>query len=396
MTRLQRAGMVGLVLVLGAAMILPGALKGAGSGNKPGAGARNINDLMKEIMGLDEKITGVLPSPVLLADAEYRAGEGQKALPLLKDLAERMAEMEKVIRGDPSLKGMQEVADDVHAARFQALAFAAALGDKEVTAGLEAQAKERSADGVAAECAVAMSRWVLASKDGVAQQKILDGMAAVAKDNSQNNQVLATLAEMVNLGAVNNDMEKKVIEVIRGNMKGAVATALLEQFDGEQAKKALVGQALAVEGRTSTGGTFSSTAYKGKVVMLDFWATWCVGCVEELPNVKKVYAAYHDKGFEIVGVNCDTGDAELNAFIKEKEMPWVQLRETGQNEDKPWHPLTKRYHVEVIPQSFLIDREGVLRYVDAQMDLEKKVGLLVAETAKTVDAGAAGATPAEK
>src|SRR6185369_2676285 len=66
--------------------------------------------------------------------------------------------------------------------------------------------------------------------------------------------------------------------------------------------------------------------YKGKIVLLDFWATWCGPCVRELPNVVAAYKKFHARGFEIIGISLDKADArqKLIDFTKSHEMPWVQ------------------------------------------------------------------------
>ena len=82
----------------------------------------------------------------------------------------------------------------------------------------------------------------------------------------------------------------------------------------------------------------------------------------------------------MVGISCDgTGDAVVNKFTAENQMPWKQLREASQTEEKQWHPLALKLGVTGIPQMFLVDRKGVLRYVDAREDLAAKVEKLMNE-----------------
>ena len=78
------------------------------------------------------------------------------------------------------------------------------------------------------------------------------------------------------------------------------------------------------EVKDTTGKPLSIANYKGKVVLLDFWATWCGPCVHELPNVIKTYEAHHPKGFEIIGISLDKDQDKLASFTKEKNMTWVQ------------------------------------------------------------------------
>lgn len=94
--------------------------------------------------------------------------------------------------------------------------------------------------------------------------------------------------------------------------------------------------------------------YKGKVVMIDFWATWCGPCRGEIPNVVATYQKYHDKGFEIVGVSLDSDRDKLLSFIKENNMTWQQYFD-GQG----WsNKLAVKYGIESIPMTFLLDGNG--------------------------------------
>ena len=104
-----------------------------------------------------------------------------------------------------------------------------------------------------------------------------------------------------------------------------------------------------------TGGKpFSVASQKGRVVLIDFWATWCGPCVAELPNVLKSYEKHHAKGFEILGISLDKDQKKLDAFTKTKHMTWPQFFD-GQG----WqNKLAQEYGINSIPATYLLDGQG--------------------------------------
>lgn len=104
------------------------------------------------------------------------------------------------------------------------------------------------------------------------------------------------------------------------------------------------------------GKLISLEQYRGKVVLLDFRATWSSPCLVDTPNVKKVYDTYKDKGFDIIGISLDNDEKMLRDHLKAHEIPWRQVY-SGKRWDSP---IPQQYGIRDIPVGWLIDRDGTL------------------------------------
>jgi peroxiredoxin len=115
---------------------------------------------------------------------------------------------------------------------------------------------------------------------------------------------------------------------------------------------------------------------RGKVLLIDFWATWCPPCMAEIPNVKSVYERYNKQGFEIIGVSADETRADLERVVKAKGLTWPQHFEGRSGEV----PNLRRYGVKHFPTMWLVDKQGTIRDVTGAVALNEKVGKLIAES----------------
>jgi len=114
---------------------------------------------------------------------------------------------------------------------------------------------------------------------------------------------------------------------------------------------------------------------KGKVVLVEFWSTSCGPCVAEMPSVKSAYRRFHDRGFEVVGINLDDKESVLRRFIKEKGLPWPQYFDGKGWENK----FAVQYGIFGIPTMWLVNKAGNLCSTGARGDLESQVAQLLGE-----------------
>jgi peroxiredoxin len=222
----------------------------------------------------------------------------------------------------------------------------------------------------------------LTESDLVEEFRQMDALVEKSREKSGEDAAqISFLKAMLYVQLLNNPEKGK--ELIRRVKRDFPGTEPARQADkiiavvDQRAEKLKIRDALTVgkpfpgfEEQDLAGKPLSPADYKGKVLLIDFWATWCAPCVAELPDVRKTYEKYHAQGFEIIGISLDEDQAKMTAFIERQKMPWRQYFDGAGWENK----LAVKYGVDSIPATYLLDRAGNIVAKDLRGDaLEEAV-----------------------
>ena len=201
-------------------------------------------------------------------------------------------------------------------------------------------------------------------------EKAVRALQADFPDRSDLASLMMSLAEgWLDVG--NLEKSRSLAEEIA---KGKAPDEIKENAQALVKKVSRVGKPLEIKYTAVDGRQVDVQKLKGKVVLVDFWATWCGPCMRELPHVKETYQKLHDKGFEIVGISYDDKKENLERVTSQEEMTWPQyFDEDGAKK------YVEEFGVLSIPTMWLIDKKGLLRDLNGREDLAAKVEKLLAE-----------------
>jgi thiol-disulfide isomerase/thioredoxin len=138
-----------------------------------------------------------------------------------------------------------------------------------------------------------------------------------------------------------------------------------EIYEGGLRRQELLGKPMPIWGADLAGNRLDEKTLEGKVVLLDFWATWCGPCIAEFPHLKLLYQKYKDKGFEIVGYSVDADQERLRDYLARNPVPWMMLSK-GSTERTGLPALSQYYGAKSLPVVLLRDRSGKTVLLDAR------------------------------
>ena len=328
--------------------------------------------LGKKIESECNQLYHLLLDPMAIFNADKRQALLVTARPLL---IQYRNDFNQLAVNEPSMKSEAATIDEETTQRL------ALLGDEDTNKQLEAAAAGTDiSKALNAQCILIDNQWTLADGNLAKQTELADTLEKLDHAHPENAD-LTGVTFKVSSEAASHDLHERMVD-LAVNMDNPAAkklSGMKKIRDAARGTAELVGHPFVLTGKTSDGKDFTTADWKGKVIMVDFWATWCAPCKALLPGVEKFYADNHDKGFEIVSVSNDFDLASLAKYTAENNMPWPELVDADAMKKHTWNPMTLGYGIDGIPHAFVIDKHGILISDDASHTYRDLVEKALAE-----------------
>ncbi len=210
------------------------------------------------------------------------------------------------------------------------------------------------------------STWGESEKLGMA--KAIVGFIKQGEAGPEHLQLMLTMVDFLTTRQ-DEQIAKRMLDELTphfSNSKDEIVLGMLERVKGIGRRLNLPGNQMELTGTLLDGSPLDWESYRGKVVLVDFWATWCGPCRAEVPNVLQLYQAYHEKGFEVLGISLDTQRSDAEAYIQQMQLPWATVF-SEDKEQRGWeHPLAVYYGISGIPRAILVDQKGNVVHMEAR------------------------------
>ncbi len=283
----------------------------------------------------------------------------QERTTAMRKRAELIGELYKVAPDD-------EQTTNLMPERWNSLPGGAPAAVKEISDYLAAHPKSPSAEQFAT--LRAQIQVQLVAKTTPDRLTAIDELAKYATTDKGKNSVASLLYMTSRLSKDENEKKELVDRIVKEYPNSTVVS----QIEGEKRKAEAVGKPMVLAfNEAITGKPMSMEGLKGKIVVMDFWATWCGPCVAEMPTMKKLYAEFKDKGVEFVGVSLDQpedkgGLKSLKEFCAKNEITWPQYYQGNYWQSE----FSSKWGINSIPCVFVIGPDGNIVTTEARGKLE--------------------------
>jgi thiol-disulfide isomerase/thioredoxin len=303
------------------------------------------------------------PDPARRGDQQYMTETREKAMAALKQRAELARELYNAKPDHPEAARLM-------AERIQTLFM---TGDPD-TAQREAQELLGKITDEKAKADISFASTQFLGRSGQTDQFKTQAQEFLASypTDKRGASLLMMLAGQAENSGEQLKLYRQVVEKYPESPAAAQAGGKIKQVEG-------IGKPFTISFTDAiTGNAVSSESLKGKVVVVDFWATWCGPCVAEMPHMKEIYAKYKDKGVEFVGISLDApedqgGLTALKDYVKENQIGWPQYYQ-----GKGWQgEFSQSWGINSIPAIFIVDQNGNLASVNARGHVEEMIEKLL-------------------